>query len=171
MKQMMFEFNPDVCISCGACAVACMDQNDTDPEVQLPFRHVQVIEKVKERETVFTNVSIACMHCSDAPCVQACPAGCLYKDEATGLTLYDNNKCIGCHSCVMACPFGAPVFTETGRMAKCDGCVVRLEHGMEPACVRVCLYDALKLVPVEAAEENRWDRVLKRLGAIVNNPK
>ena len=92
------------------CAVACMDQNDTDPEVQLPFRHVQVIEKVKERETVFTNVSIACMHCSDAPCVQACPAGCLYKDEATGLTLYDNNKCIGCHSCVMACPFGAPVF-------------------------------------------------------------
>lgn len=168
MRQMMFEFDPEKCISCGACAVACMDQNDIDPEVQMPFRHVQTIEKEKDGRAVFTNISIACMHCADAPCIQACPTGCLYKDTDTGLTLYDNNKCIGCHSCVMACPFGAPAFNEQGRLTKCDGCAVRGENGLEPACVRGCPFDALKLVPAEETEENRWNRVMERLDSVVN---
>ena len=85
------------------------------------------------------------MHCDNAPCVLACPVGCLYKDEATGLTLFDNTDCIGCHSCAMACPFGAPAFGADGKMRKCDGCVERLRAGEEPACVRVCPTGALSL--------------------------
>ncbi len=44
----------------------------------------------------------------------ACPVGCIYKDAETGLTLYHTDNCIGCHSCAMACPYGAPTFRPTG---------------------------------------------------------
>lgn len=163
MKQMMFDFDSEKCVSCGACTVACMDQNNIDPNTMVPFRHVHTLEWQEAGKTVFTNLSMACMHCTDAPCIQACPVGCLRKDEETGLTVYDNAGCIGCHSCAMACPFGAPTFTPLGKMVKCDGCVTRLANGLEPACVRVCPFDALKLVPVEEAKENQWDRIMKRI--------
>ena len=85
------------------------------------------------------------MHCEDAPCIKGCPTGCLRKDGETRFTVYDASVCIGCHSCAMACPFGAPRFGRDGRLKKCDGCAERVKHGMQPACVRVCPFDALKL--------------------------
>lgn len=103
------------------------------------------------------------MHCTDAPCVAACPTGCLRKDEETGLTVYDNSVCIGCHSCLMACPFEAPSFTAAGKMVKCDGCIERQRHGLLPACVRVCPFDALKMVDAETPEDNNWERTMERL--------
>jgi len=78
--------------------------------------------------------------------VAACPSGCLYKDEETGLTLFNTQYCIGCHSCSMACPFGAPTFGPDGKMKKCDGCINRIKAGLEPACVRGCTFGALMLV-------------------------
>ena len=93
--------------------------------------------------------AIACMHCPDAPCVAACPSACIAKDPETNLTIFDNTNCIGCHSCAMACPFGVPTFNEAGKMEKCDGCYVRVAHGMEPACVRVCPTGALRLYTEE----------------------
>ena len=140
-----FELDIDRCCACGACAIACMDQNDVDiPAGERPFRTVfrQEPERIGACASYY---SVACMHCDNAPCVLACPVGCLYKDEATGLTLFDNTDCIGCHSCAMACPFGAPAFGADGKMRKCDGCVERLRAGEEPACVRVCPTGALSL--------------------------
>ena len=89
------------------------------------------------------------MHCDNAPCVTACPSGCLYKDPETGLTLYNTQYCIGCHSCAMACPFGAPTFGPDGKMRKYDGCIDRLRAGLEPACVRSCTFGALQLVKAD----------------------
>ena len=137
------------CCACGACAIACMDQNDLDPRNgDHPFR--TVFRDELGPAPVPGYYSVACMHCKDAPCVLACPVGCLYKDEATGLTLYDNTNCIGCHSCAMACPFGAPAFGPDGKMRKCDGCIQRTQAGMEPACVRACAFQALRFVTDEA---------------------
>ena len=90
-----------------------------------------------------------CLHCKNKPCVTACPVGCLYKDPATGLTRYDTTHCIGCHSCAMACPYGAPTFRPTGegrpreKMEKCHGCLERIQAGLQPACVHSCPTGAL----------------------------
>ena len=149
---MYFDVDLDKCSSCGACAMACMDQNDIDLTAgDLPFRKVFPVERFHSDKAVFmldslNFYSVACMHCDDAPCVNACPAGCLYKDPETGFTLYDTTGCIGCHSCAMACPFGAPAFRADGKMQKCDGCIERVRRGMTPACVRVCPTGALRLV-------------------------
>ena len=161
--KMILDLDMDLCISCGACAVACMDQNDTDLTVESPFRTVFPVEKKKDGALSVLGMSIACMHCDDAPCIKACPSGCLKKDADTGFTVYDNTNCIGCHSCAMACPFGAPKFNAKGKMIKCDGCIERVRHGLQPACVRTCPFDALRLWTEEEHDALKQKRLLREM--------
>ena len=92
---LIIDLDIDKCSACGACAVACMDQNDIDTQrCEAPFRVVFDLEQKDEKgQYRYTYMATACMHCADAPCVTACPCGCLSKDPATGLTLYDNTRC------------------------------------------------------------------------------
>lgn len=155
--KLLFEFDAEKCSACGACAVACMDQNDIDVTAgQQPYRKVYAYESGDER----VYMSISCLHCADAPCVTACPVGCLKKDAKTGLTCYDTTHCIGCHSCAMACPYGAPSFRSGGekpareKMEKCHGCLSRIEAGLTPACVHSCPTGALTWRWAEDGEQN-----------------
>lgn len=90
----------------------------------------------------------ACQHCTNAPCVEICPAGALYKDPDTGLTTYDQSKCVGCQYCSSVCPFDVPRYDKIPGstdpvLNKCTGCTDRIANGMEPACVTTCQPDAL----------------------------
>lgn len=148
--RYMFLLDTKKCIGCGACAVACMDQNDIDVQAgEKPYRQCFSVEMGTDPGAKVSYLSMACMHCADAPCIQGCPVGCLKKDEETGFTVYDSTNCIGCHSCAMACPFSAPCFNNDGKMTKCNGCVDRVKEGLLPACVRVCPFGALQLVSEE----------------------
>lgn len=152
--RMIFDLDMDKCVSCGACAIACMDQNDISPEKgETPFRRVGTLEPSLGGGK-FSWLSISCMHCTDAPCIPACPVCCISKDER-GLTVYDNTLCIGCHSCAMACPYGAPGYRADGKMEKCSGCAERIKYGYEPACVRVCPTGALICVSEDEYEKVR----------------
>lgn len=163
MKQYTIDFDMEKCISCGACMIACMDQNDTCvQEGERPFRSVFDLEIEREGKVSFSHLSLACMHCTDAPCIIGCPCGCIRKDPETNLTVFDTANCIGCHSCAMACPYGIPSFGADGKMKKCDGCYVRVHHGMKPACVKACLVGALKLVELEEAEALPKEHSLKK---------
>ena len=155
-------FDPDKCCACHACAVACIDQNDTDVERgETPCRRAFNVELDAAGELECIYLSTACMHCADAPCIMACPVGCLKKDAETGMTIYDNTHCIGCRSCAMACPFGAPRYRpEDGKLVKCDGCYMRLKNGLEPACVRACAFGALQCMDEDAYRESTDGRAL-----------
>ena len=158
--RKMFILDMEKCISCGACVVACMDQNDIEPRNgDSPFRQTVTVEEGRGKSATMTFLSLGCMHCENAPCIQACPAGCIRKDPDTNLTVYDNTNCIGCHSCAMACPFAAPCFNREGKMVKCDGCIERVKAGLLPACVKVCPFQALRLVDEE--EYNQMERKKK----------
>lgn len=156
--KMIFDLDMDRCCACGACAVACMDQNDIEITEEHPLRKVFAMEGTNGH----AYISMACMHCEDAPCIVACPVGCLSKDERR-LTVYDSTSCIGCHSCAMACPFGAPTYNRFGKMQKCDGCAERLSHGLEPACVRTCSLGALKVYTEEEYAKVHTERSLRKI--------
>ena len=146
--SLKLELDLSRCVACGACAIACMDQNDID--LSTGVRPYRVVFRQETRATgAIEYYSMSCMYCDNAPCVTACPSGCLRKDPETGLTLYDNTYCIGCHSCAMACPFGAPTFGPDNKMRKCNGCIDRIRAGLEPACVKGCTFGALKLVDAD----------------------
>lgn len=145
------------CIACGACTVACMDQNDTEPQDgDAPLRRCVTLETGVGPDAKMTYLSVSCLHCDDAPCMQACPTGCIRRDDATGFVVCDNADCIGCRSCAEACPVAAPVFDRDGKMRKCDGCCVRVANGLLPACVKVCPLDALRLHT--EAEHRAWQK-------------
>lgn len=152
--------NIDLCTGCGACVVACMDQNDIFPEKdQFPFRRIYRIENGEFPESVIKYISIGCMHCEDAPCVIGCPIGAIARDEKTGAIIINSESCIGCHSCTISCPFGIPRFNKEGKMEKCNLCLERVEEGLEPACVRVCPTFALTFDSpnkVQEAKESKF---------------
>lgn len=162
-------FDPNQCVACHACTIACIDQNDIDVEAgDQAFRTAYNIEiKEGEDNILCEYFSSACMHCTGAPCLKACPVGCIKKDPETGMTIFDNTNCIGCRSCSVACPFGAPKFRKSdGKMVKCDGCYVRVQYGYSPACVAACAFGALTL---KNEEEFEADTAAKGIKSILDN--
>lgn len=140
-----FYLNIKRCVGCQACAVACMDQNDLNPEKeQNAWRQVFTFESGEFPVVKFTYISLSCMNCQDAPCLIICPTKAIKREDNTGIILVDAVRCIGCHSCSMVCPFGVPRFGRDGKMQKCCLCVDRVKRGMEPACVRTCPTKALQ---------------------------
>ena len=156
----------ELCVGCGACVVACMDQNDTYPEKGQPaFRRIYRVEGGEFPDAGIQYISAACVHCEDSPCVIGCPTGAVTRDDRTGAIVVNETLCIGCHSCALACPFGVPRYDQDDKMRKCDLCIERVEAGLEPACVRVCPTGALKFESVnkiQAAKESKF------VGNIVN---
>jgi anaerobic dimethyl sulfoxide reductase subunit B (iron-sulfur subunit) len=153
---MPYAFYIDVsrCSGCEACVVACSDQNDlAAAEARDAWRRVFHLESGEGRAFESVHVSLGCMHCEDAPCLMACPTGALRRDAATKAVLTDEALCIGCHSCLVACPFGVPRFGPSGKMQKCTMCAERVEAGFEPACVRVCPTRALRFGPASTVRE------------------
>ena len=86
---------------------------------------------------------LRCNHCTDAPCVTICPTVALYK-RPDGIVDFNGDRCIGCKSCMQACPYDALyIDPNTHTAAKCHFCAHRTEIGLQPACVVVCPEQAI----------------------------
>jgi Fe-S-cluster-containing dehydrogenase component/formate-dependent nitrite reductase membrane component NrfD len=124
------------CIGCHACTVACKEEN----RVPLgAFRTwVKYVERGRYPDTRRYFSVLRCNHCDDAPCVTICPTVALYR-RPDGIVDFDGDRCIGCKSCMQACPYDALyIDPATNTAAKCHYCAHRVEVGLEPACVIVC---------------------------------
>ncbi len=131
-----FAIDQRTCIGCHACTVACKTEN----EVPLgQFRTwVKYVDSGEFPDTTRSFGVMRCNHCTDAPCVQICPTQALFKRE-DGIVDFDNSRCIGCKSCMQACPYDAIyIDAETQTAAKCNMCAHRVDEDLEPACVVVC---------------------------------
>jgi len=80
-----------------------------------------------------------CYHCTNPPCVDACPNNALYKRESDGIVLLDQERCRGHRHCIEACPYKAIYFNPvTEKSEKCILCYPRIEKQIAPACNRQC---------------------------------
>ena len=174
MNNPSFFFNSSSCSGCKACQAACKDKHGL--EVGRLWRRVYEVSGGGWRQegaawisdAYAYNLSIACNHCEQPTCVEACPTTALYK-RPDGLVLIDPQRCIGCRYCTWACPYGAPQYDlQTRVMTKCTGCVDYLEAGLPPACVAACPLRVLDFGEQEAMQARysitatAWCRRLRR---------
>lgn len=97
------------CVGCSACQISCKNENNVDEGMF--WSHHLIRTTGKFPNVKYEYVPTLCNHCENAACVKACPTGAMYKDE-NGLTLHDPDKCIGCKSCMQACPYGVINFNK-----------------------------------------------------------
>jgi len=131
-----FVIDQTKCIGCHACTVACKEEHDVPLGV---FRTwVKYVERGTFPETRRFFSVLRCNHCDNAPCVTICPTTALFR-RTDGIVDFDRDRCIGCKSCMQACPYDALyIDPHTHTAAKCNYCAHRVEAGLEPACVIVC---------------------------------
>jgi anaerobic carbon-monoxide dehydrogenase iron sulfur subunit len=133
----------DACIGCHLCEVACITEHSRSKDPVRAFLHepVRPISRctVEEKDGGVISFSTNCRHCDEPDCLRACISGAIQKDE-NGVVRMDVEQCIGCWSCVMACPYGAVQRNLKAKKAnKCDLCPDR----ETPACVSACPNRAL----------------------------
>jgi Fe-S-cluster-containing hydrogenase component 2 len=140
MKQQL-KINPDQCIGCRSCELACALENDG---IMAAGRsRIAVISFVESRVYGLPyHFPTTCRQCEDAPCLIACPENAIGEDLQGGrIVRVDTEQCTGCGLCERACPFGAipidPVSRKAYKCELCDG---------DPACVVICPTDAITFV-------------------------
>lgn len=124
------------CIGCHACTTACKSEHQVPVGVNRTW--VKQVEKGEFPNSRRLFSVMRCNHCTDAPCVEICPTEALFVRE-DGIVDFDKDRCIGCKSCMQACPYDALyIDPQTNTAAKCNYCAHRIDVGLEPACVNVC---------------------------------
>ena len=136
MSNFGFVIDNRTCIGCHACTVACKSEHDVP--IGVNRTHVKYIETGTYPENSREFTVHRCNHCEDAPCTTICPTTALFTRE-DGIVDFDDERCIGCKSCMQACPYDALyIDPNKGTAAKCNYCAHRIENSYEPACVIVC---------------------------------
>ena len=163
MTRMGMAIDLRTCIGCHACTISCKSNNNLPSGV---IYHRVITDGGSYLETArgeYPNnlhrlyYPTGCQHCSSPACVAVCPTGASYQRE-DGIVAINHDECIGCGSCLSACPYDVRVALEDepsyvvdfplgdwdapahvqGTVEKCTFCTHRLDRGEKPACMECC---------------------------------
>ena len=129
---------PEKCLGCRTCEMFCsLSHTDTCNPARSRVNIIKMDLDVR-------CVPMVCQQCVDPACENSCPVGAISRNPTTGAMETDRDICIGCRTCVFACPFGGTsVDPAEGTVIRCDLC-----QG-EPKCVEACPYGAIVYVEEE----------------------
>ena len=154
------------CNGCKLCTTACQTAHYLHPSQTW----IRVYTMTTASGSTYS-MPRPCMMCEDPACVPVCPVSANFR-TAEGITLVDQNRCIGTRICMNACPYEAryfnwsapepaprqpfpqepawPVPQVEGTVGKCITCAAKLPSGMLPECVSDCPMGALYLADLTA---------------------
>lgn len=160
------DVTPSQCIGCRTCEVVCAlshagapaaaagAASDSDAADLLASLGYAPRLKVIKADNVC--MPVTCHHCDDAPCAGACPTAAISQVQDT--IQIDPGRCIGCKSCMIACPYGmievvatpvsrpfAGVRLAMGTIARAQKCDLCIDRARGPACVAACPTVALHI--------------------------
>lgn len=160
-----FYFDQTRCSGCRVCQVACKDRLNLEAAGALP-RRVTSFEVGTYPNVGLFHLSVGCNHCSSPACAANCPTGAMFIDES-GVVLHDDSVCIGCKTCMTACPYGAPQYSsDLDLIVKCDSCKALRDAGMNPVCVDACMMRALDFGDIDDLKARYGDELVNELPAL-----
>lgn len=126
--------NEKWCLGCHLCEYNCAFANSGMKDMARALKDKPIYPRIHIEGNEQISFAVSCRHCTDPLCVKSCIAGAL--SQADGLISIDRNKCVGCQTCILVCPYGALALGGDGIMQKCELCVNNACG--EPACVAGC---------------------------------
>lgn len=126
--------NEEWCLGCHLCEYYCAFASSKEEDMARALKDIIIRPGIRIEEKAEISFAVSCRHCNEPLCVKGCITGALTKNN--GIVTIDKDKCIGCYTCILCCPYGAVSPSEDGVIQKCELCV-KTSSGM-PQCVRGC---------------------------------
>ncbi len=156
-----------LCIGCGMCERQCIMSHYGLSMKEAVLDDPLLRQRCKSHRTPTIKAAVHCKQCENAPCMAVCPVGAILRRDGR-LIFVDEDRCIGCKECMIACPFGAVYLGDLpdGRSVatKCDLCV-DTESG-SPACVKGCPKKALRVVDEAELKATTQRKLLAQAKAV-----
>ncbi len=135
------------CLGCHLCEYNCAFANSGESDIikALKGKHIAPRIRIEERNDI--HFAVSCRHCEEPLCVKSCITGALTITD--GVITIDQNKCVGCYTCILTCPYGAVMPSPDGHaVQKCELCTKNAAG--QPACVAGCPNRAIVFEEKEA---------------------
>ena len=131
--------NEEWCLGCHLCEYNCAFANSGLDSMVKALKDKPIFPNVHIEESAGVTYAVSCRHCTDPLCVKSCIAGAISVED--GVVRIDHEKCVGCLTCVLVCPYGAVAPGPDGAASKCELCL-KNSCGA-PACVTGCPNNAI----------------------------
>jgi len=126
--------NEQWCLGCHLCEYYCAFANSGKSDMVKALKDVTIHPRIRIEEKGDISFAVSCRHCEEPLCVRGCISGALTIRD--GVITIDQDKCVGCYTCVLSCPYGCIMPNDEGVMEKCELCVKNSNE--TPACVAGC---------------------------------
>lgn len=126
--------NEQWCLGCHLCEYNCAFANSGQTNIVKALKGKSIFPRIHVEGEDKITFAVSCRHCEDPICVKSCISGALSKKNGT--VCIDRNKCVGCLTCILVCPYGAMSQDANGAVQKCELCIGNTCG--EPACVKGC---------------------------------
>lgn len=126
--------NEQWCLGCHLCEYNCAFANSGQTNIVKALKGKSIFPRIHVEGEDKITFAVSCCHCEDPMCVKSCISGALSKKDGT--VCIDRNKCVGCLTCILVCPYGAMSQDANGAVQKCELCMGNTCG--EPACVKGC---------------------------------
>ena len=132
--------NEEWCLGCHLCEYNCAFANSGMTNMVKALKDKPIFPRIRVEDCGKITYAVSCRHCEDPLCMKGCISGALHKEN--GVVVIDKEKCVGCYSCVLLCPYGAVMPSPEGTAAqKCELCTNNAFG--EPSCVKGCTNRAI----------------------------
>ena len=127
------------CLGCRLCEYYCAFAGSNESDMARALKGIRINPRINIEERDGISFAVSCRHCNEPLCVKGCITGSITVND--GVIAIDTEKCVGCYTCILCCPFGAVTTSESGAAQKCELCVNSVAGS--PACVKGCPNNAI----------------------------
>ena len=113
--------NEQWCLGCHLCEYYCAFAETKQKDMARALKGMDIRPRIRVEEHEGISFAVSCRHCEEPLCTKGCITGALTRVDDR--VVIDRDRCVGCYTCVLCCPYGALSQSDGGAMNKCELCV------------------------------------------------